>query len=446
MLRQTGVVLTLLDEIAGSPIGQLDGPNQTPALRHNDRVREALAALHAAHRFARIEFPQGGGLGFRTIQAKRAGLGFADVDLAVRPSCLAPANPWPGSAADLADDFAERYALEHADCQLSTSSEEDADVAPAPGPLPPVEEGRPLVTVSVAHYNLGAHLEETLASIARQTYPRLEVLVIDDGSTDPDSAAVFRRMRAAYPHFRFHEQPNAGIGATRNRGLALARGEYFLPMDADNVARPDMVARFVTAAERNPGVAAFTSYFLAFRDSADLAAGRFAYAYRPTGGPHVLAAMKNVYGDGNALFRTRELREVGGFEVDRDTSWEDWELFAKLARHGHRIDVVPDYLFYYRHRDAGFSRTTDRDRNHRRVLRQYVGHTVPAAERRLVWDALAGFQYRLEALEDENRGLRRRLATPRYRWADGLYAALRRAPGVLPLARYLLGGRQAGRG
>ncbi|HJT78888.1 MAG TPA: glycosyltransferase family A protein, partial [Gemmataceae bacterium] len=283
----------------------------------------------------------------------------------------------------------------------------------------------PLVTVSIAHYNLGRYLPETLASLAAQTYPHLEVLVIDDGSTDAESISVLQRMQARYPRFRFLSQANAGIGATRNRGLREACGEYFLPMDADNVARPDMVERFVAGMRRNPGLSSLTCYFLAFTETADLARERYAYAYRPTGGPFVLASIRNVYGDANALFRTADLRAVGGYETDRDTSCEDWEAFVKLAAAGYRLDVVPDYLFFYRHREAGFSRVTDGYRNHQRVLRQFLRtERLPPAERVLLWNALPGMQRRLEQLEEENRVLRRRSRSWR-----GLISRLLRAVG-----------------
>src|SRR5262249_55595604 len=158
------------------------------------------------------------------------------------------------------------------------------------------------------HYNLGRYLPQTLAALARQTYCNLDVLVIDDGSTDQASIAVFDRMRTLYPRFRFLRQDNAGIGATRNRGLPEARGVYFIPVDADNVSRPDMVERFVSAIQWNPDVHALSCYFLAFRERDDLSRQEFAYAYRATGGPHALASIRNVYGDANGIFRTEALR------------------------------------------------------------------------------------------------------------------------------------------
>jgi GT2 family glycosyltransferase len=241
-------------------------------------------------------------------------------------------------------------------------------------PAAPARDARktdnPLVTVAIAYYNLGAHLPATLASLAAQTYPNLEVLVINDGSTDPHSVEVFAQQQALYPQFRFLTQDNAGIGATRNRGLREARGEYFIPMDADNIARPHMIERFVSAMRRNPDLAALTCFCLAFTDDADLQNQEYEYAYRPTCGPHILASIKNVYGDANAILRTDIFRSVGGYETDRDCSWEDLEAFVKLVNAGHRIDTLPEYLFYYRHLETGFSRVTDTYLNQRRVLRQ----------------------------------------------------------------------------
>jgi glycosyltransferase involved in cell wall biosynthesis len=386
----------------------------------SEAVCHTLERLHRERPFDLVEFPCLGGLGFRSVQAKRAGLAFGGVRLAVRlDRCSAwvreQEQRWAAGAEDLELDFCERYAFENADVQQAPDEGlrryaaglgwrvRDGEGAggreTGDGPC-----GLPLVTVSVAHYNLGRYLPETLASLAAQTYPNLEVLVIDDGSTDQESVAVFRDLRAKYPRFRFLVQANAGIGATRNRGLREARGDYFLPVDADNVARPDMVERFVAGMCCNPHVSALTCYFLAFREGRDLAGADFCYAYRPTGGPHVLASLRNVYGDANAIFRTAHFRAIGGYETDRDTSNEDWEAFVKLVNAGYRVDVLPDHLFYYRHLDGGFSRVTNRYRNHRRVLRQFFqSEQLPVAERVALWTVLAGCHERLEQLAHEAR-------------------------------------------
>lgn len=451
--RALGLDGTVIDDVPLPAEYRVAGQRGPSPFDASDRVRLALERLHRDLTFDQIEFSGRGGLGLRTIQAKRAGLAFDDVSIIVRLDDASAwqrhrEHRWPSCPDELQDDFAERYCWEMAEdveapcpevlefvrrigwetrvggevtCEVGANAKRGRD-----------GEARPLVTVGIAHYNLGAFLPETLASLAAQSYPAIDVVVIDDGSTDPASRAVFDQMEALYPRSRFLRQENAGIGATRNRALAEARGDYFLPMDADNIARPDMVERFVNAMERQPDVSGLSCYFLAFRETEQLTRGEYAYAERPVGGPHVLACIRNVYGDANAIFRTAALRAVGGYETDRGTSYEDWELFVKLANAGHRLGVVPEHLFFYRHRDAGFSRATDPYPNHQRVLRQFFRlEQLPPAERVALWTALLGFERRREELAERERCLR-------YRLADRLHAWGRRLPRTKRLVKGLL--------
>lgn len=456
-----GATCTRMANIKSAALLTLDGPNLFPALHTSDRVLNALRQLHRRHSFDLIEFPERGGLGFRAVQAKETGQAFEDVGLVVSlhgPSVVGRDHEqrWSSRPEELALDYAEHYPFAHADAQLVVRSdllaearrlgwmvrvdaEQVSDTKAEIGAVyrrlatvereAPARDAQPLVTISVAYYNLGAFLKETLESLAQQTYRNLEVLVINDGSTDPHSIAVFEQMRSQFPNFRFLEQANAGIGATRNRGLREAQGRYFLPVDADNVALPGMVQQFVEGMEGNPALAALTCYFLAFRSSEDRAAARFAYAYKPTGGPRVLACLQNVYGDGNAIFRVEALRAVGGFEIDRDTSFEDWEAFVKLVNAGYRLDVVPDFLFHYRHRDEGFSRITNGYRNHQRVLRRFVEiDSLSAQDRQTLWNLLVGSQRRVQELGEHVERLRTNLRARRVaRWLKGV---VQRAWGV----------------
>lgn len=412
-------------------MGGFDVPNQYEPSHadRSDRVRLALERLHRTHRFARIEFSALGGLGFRAIQAKRAGLAFEDVILAVQLDGCSRwererTERWPSGFAEVEIDFAERFAFENADeretpdaalCEFVRRIGWDRPSRERERP----EDTSPLVTIAIAHFNLGEFLPDTLASLAAQTYSNLEVVAIDDGSTDSRSLGTFEQMRRRYPQWRFFRQSNAGIGATRNRCLEMACGEFFIPVDADNIARPEMVERFVRAIQRNPHLAAMSCYFLAFEGATP---ERFTFANRPTGGPHVLASIRNVYGDANAIFRTAALRELGGYETDRGTSCEDWEAFVKLANAGLGIGVVPDHLFYYRHRPAGFSRRTNWFGNHQRVLRNFTrGRTIAADEAEVLWTALLGFHQRLQELE--------RAPTPRrHRLVDRLWRMLGSVP------------------
>jgi glycosyltransferase involved in cell wall biosynthesis len=486
---EAGITASSLNDYQVPPALALPSINHPLTLR-SECVRYALEAIDRRHHFDLVEFPDTGALGFRTIQARRAGLAFAGLRTLVTlhgpgQRLREQNHQYLTHSDDLELDFAERYAFEHADFQAGTSLDlleyarqigwqvrDDARVIfdplaeprkdsailalyqelarqprTASGPSPASARSRPLVSVVVPYFNLGAHLPETLVCLAAQTYPNLEVLVINDGSTDPGSVQVFHEQERQYPRFRFLSQENAGIGATRNRGLHEARGEYFLPVDADNIAFPHMVETLVSALERNPGLAAMTCFYLAFRDSAALACRQYLYAGRPAGGPQVMASFRNVYGDASALFRTDAFRAMGGYETDRDTSWEDWEAFLKLVNAGFSVAVVPEYLFAYRHLESGFSRVTRRFQNHQRVLRQvYRMGDLPRAETIALWTALVGLQRRFDELTQDNHDLRLRAGTLPHRLVDLLGSALGKVPllsdGVRRLAR---SGRRAWR-
>lgn len=259
----------------------------------------------------------------------------------------------------------------------------------------PPDDDVPLVTVSVACHNQGAALPAALAALAAQTYPRLEVLVIDDGSTDPESVEVFRALQARHPQFRFLRQAHAGVAATRNRGLGEARGTYFIPTEAEHLACPDMVERLVARVRANPRLSAVTCYLLVLPGGAKTA-------------------------QGHALFHTADFRAVGGYDTGPDAPGVDWSCFFKLVNAGRQVDILPEHLFWRGPRETDPSQ-----------LRRFIDlDRVLSAERVALWTAMAGQERRVEELARENEALRARLGLLRYRIADRLDAICARVPFV----------------
>ncbi len=107
-----------------------------------------------------------------------------------------------------------------------------------------------LVSVITPCFNAGAYIAATIESVAAQTYPAVEHIVVDDGSTD-GSWAVIESYKAAITALR---QPrNGGASAARNAGFAVARGEFLVFLDADDLLSPDAIAAMVAAATESPG-------------------------------------------------------------------------------------------------------------------------------------------------------------------------------------------------
>jgi FkbM family methyltransferase len=255
------------------------------------------------------------------------------------------------------------------------------------------------VTVAIPHFNHERFLPAALASLAAQSRPVDEVIVIDDGSTSPRAREVFGEMEQAYPDWTFLRQENAGPGVARNRSLERASGTYFLPFDSDNIATPGLIERLVTAMDRNPSRAATTCHNLAFVEDADIEKGDFAFRYAPTGGPKLSGCLENVYGDTCALFRTDALRSVGGFEIHPWSPHEDWETFVKMTVRGLEVEVLPQPLFYYRVEAGGRLQTLGADPGviHRQralmIDHFFADAELTARERRDLWEMLLAFDH-----------------------------------------------------
>jgi glycosyltransferase involved in cell wall biosynthesis len=132
----------------------------------------------------------------------------------------------------------------------------------------------PLVSVVIPSYNSAATLAETLDSVLGQTYPRLEVIVVDDGSTDatPDVLARYA------PRVRGIRQRNGGLAAARNTGCAAAGGEFIALLDADDLCTPERIGAQVLAMAARPDVVLSGTEFSSF-DENGVQAERLARQY-----------------------------------------------------------------------------------------------------------------------------------------------------------------------
>lgn len=107
------------------------------------------------------------------------------------------------------------------------------------------------VSVLINNYNYAAYLEETVLSILAQTYPHIEIVIVDDGSTD-DSRKVIEQLAATHPSIVPHFKANGGQLSAFNAGVQLARGELLFFLDADDLYRPDYIEKAVDIYRNHP--------------------------------------------------------------------------------------------------------------------------------------------------------------------------------------------------
>ncbi len=280
--------------------------------------------------------------------------------------------------------------------------------------------GRPTVSVIIPTHNYGRFIEEALESVLAQTYRDLEVVVVDDGSTDDTR----ERVRALGPRVTYLYQPGAGAAAARNRGIQHSRGAYVAFLDEDDVWLPRRVERTVAALEGDPeaGVA------YTWQALTDEAGRPLPQAWMPAHEGEVLDVL--LLGcfllPSMVTVRRACLDRVGRFDAGLRLV-EDWDLFLRLALAGYRFRCVPEILVRYRlHAAAVSADVVGLLRSGRAVLDRALG--APGLPARLRDGAFRTAAYRVFCLNGGAHCIRRG------RWEEGrllLIEGVRHEPAVL---------------
>lgn len=210
---------------------------------------------------------------------------------------------------------------------------------------------KPLVSIVICCHNRRAYLSETLASVFEQTYRPVEIIVMDDGSTDGTDVLV----QSFGDRVRYYRQESQGIAVARTNASRLATGEYIAYQDDDDLMPPDRIAVLLDALEAVPGAAFATGDFALIDADSRVTGSRWLPGSLDETGP------ARVFDDGQAavlwphipavphttLFR-RELGErIGWFDHEFRYACSDADFLARLGRLG-PVVYVRQVVSYYR--------------------------------------------------------------------------------------------------
>ena len=200
-----------------------------------------------------------------------------------------------------------------------------------------------LVTVVIPNFNYAHYVGEALDSVLSQTYPSLEIIVVDDGSTDNSKEVLESygdKINAVY-------QQNQGVSVARNNGAAAGKGEFIAFIDADDAWMPEKIEKQIARFEIEPEIG------LVHVGVAEVDAEGRTLLERLEGSEDtavedlLMLGRKGILGGGSGLMIRREVfYEIGGFDERLSTS-ADWDLFYQAASR-YPIGFVPEILIRYR--------------------------------------------------------------------------------------------------
>lgn len=230
----------------------------------------------------------------------------------------------------------------------------------------------PRISVLLPCFNHGRYIEDALGSVAAQTFQDYEVIVVDDGSTEPETAIRLAAVQAQGTTVLRTE--NRGLPAARNFAARHASGEVFCALDADDRLAPTWFEKGMRLLDERRDLGFVSHWLETFGDE------HWRWTPESCDLPSLLA--RNTV-NGAALVRRGAFEAVGGYDESMRSGCEDWDLWLRLVQQGYRGAIIPEVLFYYRRRADSMSRMMTADTSYSAPLARLIASHEPAYRRHL---------------------------------------------------------------
>ena len=203
---------------------------------------------------------------------------------------------------------------------------------------------KPLASILIASYNAERYIRECIDSALAQTYPNIEVVIVDDGSKD-GSRKIIKEYRD--PRIRYYEQENLGIPGVRNRLLREAKGDFLTYLDCDDIYLPDKVKEEVNFLMTHTEYAAVYCELLYFFD--ELPNVFYRHVDKHFSGDAVFVhLLDKMFITNTAFMMRRSVVDAVGFYTPETGIVEDWDYFLRMTHQGYKIAFLDRDLVKYR--------------------------------------------------------------------------------------------------
>ncbi|RKY03465.1 MAG: glycosyltransferase family 2 protein, partial [Planctomycetota bacterium] len=197
----------------------------------------------------------------------------------------------------------------------------------------------PTVSVVIPCYNLGSYVEEAVDSVLCQTFQDYEIIVVNDGSTDPLTIEILKNL--SRPKTKVLHTENSGVCAARNRGIEVSTGQYILPLDADDRIGETYLEQAVSIldCDSETGIVYCRAEFFGDREGEMILVECT---------PENMVLCNTIFCSG--VFRKELWECVGGYNANMKLDFEDWDFWLSLLERGVKAHKLDEILFYYRKR------------------------------------------------------------------------------------------------
>lgn len=286
----------------------------------------------------------------------------------------------------------------------------------------------PTLSVVIPAYNIEQFIGPAIDSVLSQSVKDLEVIVVDDGSTDSTAAVVHR---IADSRVQLISRLNGGLSAARNTGIRAARGKYIALLDGDDVWLPGYAARHISALDSEP-ILGISYNYLAYIDEQGEPTGQLLISRKTQ--PSLRDLIARNYIGANVVAR-RECFEQAGLFDERLRACEDLEMWARVLHRTHyRAQIIPEVLACYRVRMSSLTMQFEHQVQSARMAADIINEKVGISRQQ--WRGLVAEAYRIasrKALSNRQMKPARHLLAEALRLCPWLFARDLRAAGTLLL-------------
>ncbi len=194
------------------------------------------------------------------------------------------------------------------------------------------------VSVVIPCFNQAKYLPETVQSVLDSTHPDLEILIVNDGSTD-ETEKVAKNLAEKYPNVRYLFQENAGPSKARNHGIRESAGDYILPLDGDDLISKDYIHEAFKILRDQKDVKVIYCEAEKFGDKNET------WTLKPFS-LDLLARDNMIFVSG--IYRKSDWEACGGYDENFIWGREDWEFWISMLKNGGKVVKLPFVGFYYR--------------------------------------------------------------------------------------------------
>lgn len=269
---------------------------------------------------------------------------------------------------------------------------------------------KPLVSIIIPCYNSGDYIEETLDSALKQTHPNIEIIIVDDGSSDEKTLKILKILKElSNPKIKVLFLNHVGVSNARNTGIRNSSGKYILPLDSDDKIAPTYIEKAVNIMEKDNSIGIVypeTEYFDGAKGKWNLPEYKF---------PDILIQNTIMCA---SVFRRADFDKTSGYNSNMKAGIEDYDFWLSLIELGVKVYRIPETLFYYRIRGVSRNSVSEAGvidlmaqmfRNHTKLYADNIEFLFTELFRlrnhnRIIWRFMTklGKKYRLRIAIEEN--------------------------------------------